>query len=245
MGRAKENTYLILNEEETVNLYEEITKYKIKKDDNNRIILNMSNSYLAEYLNAKYGSKYSIGENRCTAVDDVIYLDYAGRLKSCRSNTQHIANLKEQNIEQSISGFSDFMKMKRGFAVKMNCDCIYNTICNVCCLSKEKDKKEICFEIDKRYKIDDLQEKRYFSTVNAICFFDNPKLDFYNIFFARLQEQVSYEAAGYYILKAISEKAKTSLEIAKELNMDSELIFRFLIQEYTKSHVNMLGVIQC
>lgn len=55
-----------------------------------------------------------------------------------------------------------------------------------------------------------------------------------------LQEQVSYEAAGYYILKAISEKAKTSLEIAKELNMDSELVFRFLIQEYTKSHVNML-----
>jgi len=238
-GHAKDNRWLLLNEEELLNLYERLTQHIISKNLKDKVFIEISIPLLAEYLNAKYGAKYMIESSGCHAVENAVYINAMGMLKSCRDNSEYVADLKEKKLAVCYNGFNDFMCQKEECVVEMECDCIYNKMCNKCCLSKQNKKEKICGIIEKNYLIEKLAATRLFWLANGACLFNNVKQDYYNIFYSELEEKTAYEPVGYQILNAIYGSKMTCLDIAEILNVDYKLVFRFLIQEYTKNHVLM------
>lgn len=241
IGRVKENAQLLLDANTTLDIYEDIAEYIVKNSLQDKIILDVTTPLLAEYLNTTFGTRYQIGRNSCTAVERTIFINSEGKLKACRYSEEYIANLSKESLKDSYCNFTKFMKQKKEFSVEMKCNCIYNRICNKCCLSTDDKKEEICLQIEKKYHISNIEESRYFVLSEQCCLYDNAEQDYYNIYFPTLQENVSYDPEGYKILKLIYKKKRKSVEIAQKLEMDRELVFRFLMQEYSKCHVEMEG----
>lgn len=238
IGRACQNKSMFPSSENILNMFEEIANYSVKNTLEDKIIIDVFNPLMAEYLNAKYGTKYRVDINSCEAVENVIYLDSKGNLKSCRRNIDSIGDLKKDSIEDVFSIFSSFLRKKRMHNSIKECECIHKDICNVCCFSNNKEKEKICYEIEKRYKDFIQYQEIIFGVDKTVCFYEEK--DFYEIFYYNTKEFVEYESCGYMILKLLSADNMTSREIANKVNMDNEVVFRFLIQEYAKNHLNMI-----
>lgn len=204
-----------------------------------QIQIDMPNPLLAEYLNAKYKSKYSIEREGCAAVEKIVFIDSDGLVRACRDCIKSVGDLKKDKLQDIFYRFSSFMRMKREYFCQKQCECIYSHMCNNCCLSKENKKESICYAVEKRYSIATLEQQRKFFLKKDICMYASESEDFYNVLYLDVQEKVEYELIGYQILQCVKEKALTSIEVADIIGLESSLIFRFLIQEYSKGHVDI------
>ena len=204
------------------------------------IIIDIANPLLAEYLNAKYGTNYIVDAYGCEAADNVVTINSYGHLKSCRSNPEIVADLKEDSLEDVYDRFSSFLRKKRLHNSIKICDCIHREVCNVCCFAVNKEKEPICYEVEKRYKKFIQNQNIIFELDKKVCLYDDNESDFFEIFYYNTKEFVEYDSSGYKILNLIHNNGMTSKEISDEIGVDNELVFRFLIQEHTKKHINII-----
>lgn len=240
IGGACNNKNIFPSFEMLLNMYEDIACYSIKNNMQNQIIIDVANPLLAEYLNAKYGTNYIVDAYGCEAADNVVTINSYGHLKSCRSNPEIVADLKEDSLEDVYDRFSSFLRKKRLHNSIKICDCIHREVCNVCCFAVNKEKEPICYEVEKRYKKFIQNQNIIFELDKKVCLYDDNESDFFEIFYYNTKEFVEYDSSGYKILNLIHNNGMTSKEISDEIGVDNELVFRFLIQEHTKKHINII-----
>ncbi len=150
--KAKSN-HVYLDSESELNAYENIALYVRKYNLENRINVNCTTPYLAEYLNYKYGTHFEILPKGCDAGESSVYIDSQGHIKPCRYSDE-IASLQCDKVSDIYGKSETFIKLKSNIR-PMNCDCIYSKCCNICLLA-EKDKLQksnLCKCIAKRYDI--------------------------------------------------------------------------------------------
>ena len=58
------------------------------------------------------------------------------------------------------------------------------------------------------------------------------------MYYPLVREKVEYEKEGYKILKEIKHCGKTAADIADSLNLEKQVVFRFLVQEQSVNHVS-------
>jgi len=237
IGRAKEAKELVPNAKQLLDIYEDIGVNIAGRKWENKIYLDMKYPMLGEYLDAKFGTKFPIEKQTCEAVSDILYVSSDGKLKPCREFSDVIADLKHENVYDKIQGLELFIKHQKNHVIKKNCDCIYAENCNICCLSVDDSKSELCMEVERRYNISNLQNRLEFELTEKCCRIQDEKTDYYAIQYFYPNERVEYEKIGFDILSSVSKRKKNAHEIAKETGVDATLIFRFLIQSYSKGHV--------
>ena len=64
--------------------------------------------------------------------------------------------------------------------------------------------------------------------------------DFFAVYYLSLNERIEYEQVGFIILKLIRDKALSAETISDIIGIDKEIIFQFLVQEQSKSHVKQV-----
>lgn len=239
IGNANNHKEIFLSNEQILNFYESITSYVIKNNCFDKVSYEITNPLLAEYLNAVYGTKYSINKKECQAVNNVIYINSHADVKPCRSYNASIGNLLNDSLESLVPKFSGFMKLRAEYIYKAGCDCIYNNNCSICCLDKKKEEKQsICKIIESRYMNYIANQDLGFTLEKRIVMFKDAEKN--NIYYFDTGEEVDYEDEGFNILAYLSDGYKTSKELSRLTSIDEILIFRFLIQEYTNNHVSIM-----
>lgn len=237
IGRAKEYKELLPSAEQLLDSYESIGKNIAGKEWEKKIYLDIEYPLIGEYLNAKYGTKFSIEKYGCEAVDHILYVNSEGYLKACRESSATIADLRREGICDKLQRFETFLNYRRNHVIEKNCDCIYAQKCIICCFSSDENKSKICSEIERKYDMENWQRKLLFELTEKCCQIQDEKSDYYAIQYFCPNERVEYDKVGFDILKSICKKKKNAMEISRETGMDVTLVFRFLIQSYSKGYI--------
>lgn len=235
-GKILENQELLINEVDLLEVYMKIAEYILLNKTKEKVVVNFPTQLIPEFLNAKYGTEFQLQNEGCLAVENTIYIDSQGEVKSCRECNNVVVDLKSESLKENFQRFSDFM-LKRNNTMVKECECIYRDTCISCLFETNLSKQSICKLVEKHYDIEYLSENICFKLDESSCMYENREMDCYTIFYPILSEKVEYEFIGYKILKEIKEKPLSAKEISKKIEIDDKLIFRFLIQEQTKKHI--------
>lgn len=240
-GNAQVNDYLILTDAELLKYYEKIAKYIMKNNYEKMVGMDYSVLKIPEYLDAKYGMTLNIFGKKCNAGESEIYINAIGEASPCRECNNMLIDLKKESLRSNYNRFNEFMlkkTIKENF--KSECNCVYNDICNECIYIKRQSEEKICQLISSK-----LENTRMF---NEICFISNDDAifledmtrDFFAVYYLSLNERIEYEQVGFIILKLIRDKALSAETISDIIGIDKEIIFQFLVQEQSKSHVKQV-----
>jgi len=135
--------------------------------------------------------------------------------------------------------FNPFLSSKKYIKYAISCDCIYKDICEICCLKTSNSRIDLCEEINKRYDINFLISHRFFR-LKQFAHLHVVQSNEYLISFTNT-EIIEYEPIGYHILNTIIGTYMSCEAISKIVAIDKLLIFKFLIQEYSNNHVEMIS----
>lgn len=235
-GNLCNNLNIQISPVDLLNTYENISSYIA--NSNNNIRLQFPNPILPEYLNAKYNLLFPIEMEKCPAIVQSVYINSEGLVGGCRNVSDFTIDAKKENIATKYNALSEFLKKKDKFHKVNSCDCIYNDICNDCIYGFESEIPPICKLVMERYDINALLSKYKFILKKPNCVQANSINS--KIIYPHLCEVVEYEMIGFNILDNIQDVSLSALEISRIVNMDPTLIFRFLIQEKSKKHVDII-----
>ena len=104
-------------------------------------------------------------------------------------------------------------------------------MCNDCIFGYKKEMPALCNEIVQRYDISKKIRTEHFILSKPYLKFNT------TIFYPTCNELIDYEDEGLQILMSISSKSLTAEQIGKILNIEPNLVYRFLIQEKSKNHI--------
>ena len=239
LGNATIHNELLLKDEDKIKCYMQLAE-RIKRDRlQQKVRLSFNNQLLPEFLDALYGLTFPIMGEGCTAGDGTIYINSLGEVKACRDCSEYIIDLKKENLSEHFERMGTFLSRKSCKNVTKNqCECIYKETCNTCVLVEDIEKPKICSLIDAMYDVDLLSETKVFCINEPCCFYEDENQEVTAVYYPVAGEKVEYEKEGYEILKQIKHSGKTAADIANSLNLEKQIVFRFLVQEQSVNHVN-------
>lgn len=217
--------------------YQQIATFTKNYPYPEKIILDYVNPLLSEYLNANYQIDLPIESAGCPAIESSMYVNSEGILSPCRECNTCSIDLKKHNLNENFNLLAPFFNNKISYCYTTNCDCIYKDICNHCMYNSNLLKPELCNIIENNYDIEKMCANIRFKIGTSYCLYSDPIHESYGIFYPTLGERVEYENIGYIILNEILSTPHTANEISNNVKIDSNLIFRFLVQEQSKQHV--------
>lgn len=239
LGNATMHNELLLKDEDKIECYMQLAE-RIKREQlQQKIRLSFNNQLFPEFLDALYGLTFPILGEGCTAGDGTIYINSLGEVKACRDCSEYIIDLKKENLLKHFEKMGTFLSRKSCKNIIRNqCECIYKETCNTCVLVEDIEKPKICSIIDARYDVDLLSETKVFCINEPCCFYEDENREVTAVYYPVAGEKVEYEKEGYEILKQIKHSGKTAADIANSLNLEKQIVFRFLVQEQSVNHVS-------
>lgn len=233
--KAEELNYLKMGAAEKVGLLKELSEYIIEHGYEEQVNIEVVEPLMKEYLNSECGTHYGIGRHKCKAVDEEIYIDAQGNLKTCRYGFK-VGSLLDDSLESQYALFEKFVREKQ-HVKPMKCDCVYQKECNKCIFANETQLEcsELCKYIQEVYEISKKAEKEQFLLCEPSLLYEDEGT--YYGFFPKKNLKESYEHMGYNILDLIRNQKKTAVEIAEKVGISSEVVYRFLIQCFSKGIV--------
>lgn len=228
-GNAKNNENILsITDEQLIDIYEKIALYH-SSNKNIKIILQTAYPIINDYLNRKYCTSYGIEKVSCGALTESIYADPYGNLMPCK-----VYKKEKIELSKSFDWKNDFNKFNKFLELTYNAKepvctlCKYSELCKLCPLEHNSQQPHICQVTVSRFNNLDVPLDSLFVINKPYAIIKSGNI--YNVHYPNLQVITQYTIEGIKILEEIKE-SKSLRDISKNINMEPEIVYEFLLQE--------------